>query len=377
MSNKEYFTLIIDSPIINAGTGIIPVKFLNTLAAIEHICKNEGIPFYNLYVEKNYTGTHNGYAEFEKRQTKIGEIHTKLKESSVEGVYKNIGYYIIICNTNENDVSFYKFNPNNNLGLDVTFKDIRGKSDLLDLVNKSGNFDNITKIVIEYPFNVTIEDIQTPLLPPSVKFVNFFESLISKYGAPKLWVAECEKDKPDIIYKLERKYFTKDFTLGILYKNDEFFCYTAEDTVRFSTNDSLLFDPNKSYPFSCQLCKDKILHETAIPCGTYFLRKHYSGKLKGNYPRLYSLGAQEVPCYYAILMHGGSGAGSSSGCIILGSQINKESGGISGGRALAINIHDNINNNCIGLKITQKIGEKDLSDDEINRIRNGEKLGDI
>ena len=106
-----------------------------------------------------------------------------------------------------------------------------------------------------------------------------------------------------------------NYTIGSLFINGEFFCYTLEDTDRYLTSDMSLED----------IQSKKIYGKTAIPKGVYFIdmntvstkfkdrlwAKPYDGKL----PRLLN-----VPGYEGILIHVGNTVEDTSGCILVGTE---------------------------------------------------------
>lgn len=85
-------------------------------------------------------------------------------------------------------------------------------------------------------------------------------------------------------------------TIGRLYINNEFFCYTLEDRVR---------------PKGV-----KVYSETAIPSGIYKVIVSYSPKFKKLLPEILN-----VPMFSGIRMHGGLNANSSAGCVILAKEL--------------------------------------------------------
>lgn len=105
------------------------------------------------------------------------------------------------------------------------------------------------------------------------------------------------------------------YTIGSLFINGEFFCYTLEDIDRYLTSDMSLED----------IQNKKIYGKTAIPKGVYFIdmntvstkfkdrlwAKPYDGKL----PRLLN-----VPGYEGILIHVGNTVEDTSGCILVGTE---------------------------------------------------------
>lgn len=91
--------------------------------------------------------------------------------------------------------------------------------------------------------------------------------------------------------RVERRIFTDDVTIGELYVNDEFMCYTLEDAVRDT----------------------KIYGKTAIPKGTYKVIFNMSNRFKRRMPLLLN-----VPNYEGVRIHAGNTHVDTDGCIILG-----------------------------------------------------------
>lgn len=96
-----------------------------------------------------------------------------------------------------------------------------------------------------------------------------------------------------------RDVFTEKETLGKMFIDGSFFCYTLEDVVR-------------DY---------KIKHQTAIPAGTYKVVYVFSPKFKKLMPRLL-----DVKNFEGVLIHGGNTAVDSSGCILVAFKRNEEKG---------------------------------------------------
>lgn len=109
----------------------------------------------------------------------------------------------------------------------------------------------------------------------------------------------------------------KDYTIGNLFVNGKLFCQTVEDTDR-DLNRNGRFDNGEA----------KVYAQTAIPNGRYRVtmavqspkfsqRREYDwwkpNGLCGMLPRLL-----DVPHFEGILIHAGSSARSSAGCIIVG-----------------------------------------------------------
>ncbi len=91
--------------------------------------------------------------------------------------------------------------------------------------------------------------------------------------------------------RVERRIFTDDVTIGELYVNDEFMCYTLEDAVR----------------------DIKVYGKTAIPKGTYKVIFNMSNRFKRRMPLLL-----KVPNYEGVRIHAGNTHVDTDGCIILG-----------------------------------------------------------
>ena len=105
--------------------------------------------------------------------------------------------------------------------------------------------------------------------------------------------------------KVIREIKTEVSTIGRLFVNDKFFCYTLEDKDRgLKQTDSLLFINTK-----------KIFGLTAIPSGNYELIVNLSPKFKRMLPRILN-----IKGFDGVLMHRGNTANDSLGCIILGYQ---------------------------------------------------------
>ena len=113
---------------------------------------------------------------------------------------------------------------------------------------------------------------------------------------------------------LDRKYKKDTYTIGRLYCDGQFICNTVEDKDRgISDKDSL-----------DKIKKVKVYAKTAIPTGTYKItldvvspkfsqKPYYKAFCNGKLPRLLN-----VKGFDGILIHKGSNADSSAGCIIVG-----------------------------------------------------------
>lgn len=100
--------------------------------------------------------------------------------------------------------------------------------------------------------------------------------------------------------KVARERFSDTTTIGKLYIDGQFECYTLEDTVR-------QFGPHG---------EGKIMGQTAIPAGVYKVIINRSERFKKNMIRLL-----DVPFFTGILMHGGNTHEDTHGCILVGKTI--------------------------------------------------------
>ena len=108
--------------------------------------------------------------------------------------------------------------------------------------------------------------------------------------------------------QLKRIFKGGDYTIGKLYIDGVYFSDTIEDMVR----DLPPVCPNTPRGIACA-CKEKVYAETAIPAGTYKVTMQFSPRFKRVLPYLH-----DVPHFLGILIHAGSTAESSAGCIIVG-----------------------------------------------------------
>lgn len=92
--------------------------------------------------------------------------------------------------------------------------------------------------------------------------------------------------------EIKRKIFTDKSTIGEMFINGKFFCYTLEDKVR----------------------EVKIQGETAIPKGTYDTIIDMSTRFKKLMPHILN-----VPNFSGIRIHAGNTNKDTEGCILLGS----------------------------------------------------------
>lgn len=91
-----------------------------------------------------------------------------------------------------------------------------------------------------------------------------------------------------------RKHATDDCTIGELYIDGTFFCFTLEDEIR----------------------EVKVKDETAIPAGLYNIKINYSPKFKEFMPLI-----EDVPGFDGIRIHAGNNDDETSGCILVGMSV--------------------------------------------------------
>lgn len=103
--------------------------------------------------------------------------------------------------------------------------------------------------------------------------------------------------------KLLRLSTTKDSTVGVLYRDGIFECFTCEDPWH----------------------KMKIPGETRIPAGTYDIQLRTEGGMIERYKKKFGeshrgmLWLQNVPGYQYVYLHIGNSASDTEGCILVGS----------------------------------------------------------
>jgi len=92
--------------------------------------------------------------------------------------------------------------------------------------------------------------------------------------------------------KVIREMFTEDSTIGKMYINDKYHCYTLEDKVR----------------------DVKVQNVTAIPKGRYEVIINFSNRFQQLMPLLLS-----VPNFEGVRIHWGNYSKDTEGCILVGS----------------------------------------------------------
>lgn len=106
-----------------------------------------------------------------------------------------------------------------------------------------------------------------------------------------------------MIVKVIRKWFTDKSTIGELFVDDKFLCYTLEDKDRgLKQTDSLMWIKAK-----------KIFGVTAIPYGTYEVGFTMSKRFERVLPEIYN-----VPGWEGVRIHSGNTDADTLGCILLG-----------------------------------------------------------
>lgn len=111
---------------------------------------------------------------------------------------------------------------------------------------------------------------------------------------------------------LKRIALCQTYTIGKLYIDDDYFCDTLEDAVRDLDKDGKFGNGEK-----------KVYAKTAIPYGTYkittnvvsprFKNRVWAKPYGGKIPRLIN-----VPSFDGVLIHPGSSAADTSGCLLVG-----------------------------------------------------------
>ena len=126
---------------------------------------------------------------------------------------------------------------------------------------------------------------------------------------------------------VDRKYKKETYTIGNLYVDGEWFCNTLEDKDRGLKSSMSLEEVERL----------KVYAETAIPAGKYIVKmnvvspkynrvKWYKDNFGGRMPRL-----ENVKGFSGVLIHPGTTAVDSAGCIIVG--LNKKKGNVLESRA--------------------------------------------
>lgn len=112
---------------------------------------------------------------------------------------------------------------------------------------------------------------------------------------------------------LKREYFGDTFTVGKLYKDDQFVGYTLEDKVREEAG-----MPVETW---------KVFGNTAIPKGTYKVAITFSNRFQIKLPQLL-----DVPGFSGVRIHTGNSSKDTEGCILVGSVWDGKSDWIGGSK---------------------------------------------
>ena len=110
--------------------------------------------------------------------------------------------------------------------------------------------------------------------------------------------------------KLVRDILMPNFTLGILYVDDQFQCYTCEDTVRGDG------DP-------ATVAQWKQWGITAIPYGTYPVDMRYSPHFGKDMAHV-----ENVPGFTEIMIHNGNTTKDTDGCVLVGTMRDNNAGSV-------------------------------------------------
>lgn len=102
---------------------------------------------------------------------------------------------------------------------------------------------------------------------------------------------------------VKREYKKKDYTIGKMYINGEYFCDSLEDTDRGLTQVMTL----------AEIKEVKEYGRTAIPIGKYPIAYTYSQRFKKHLPLLL-----QVPAFEGVRIHSGNTHKDTEGCILLG-----------------------------------------------------------
>lgn len=102
---------------------------------------------------------------------------------------------------------------------------------------------------------------------------------------------------------VKREYKKKDYTIGHVYINGEYFCDSLEDTDRGLTSIMTL----------SEIKEVKEYGRTAIPTGRYPIAYTYSNRFKKHLPLLL-----QVPAFEGLRIHSGNTHKDTEGCILLG-----------------------------------------------------------
>lgn len=106
----------------------------------------------------------------------------------------------------------------------------------------------------------------------------------------------------EILFRVEREWFTERSTIGRLYFQNNVMCFTLEDRIRKLQDEKGLFHPEW-----------KVRAHTAIPAGRYKLLVNHSPKFNKLLPLVLN-----VPLFEGIRWHPGNTDHDTEGCLLLG-----------------------------------------------------------
>ena len=107
--------------------------------------------------------------------------------------------------------------------------------------------------------------------------------------------------------QLIREFFTPTETLGSLYIDGKFFCFTLEDKDRGLRSSHALTD----------ILNRKVKGQTAIPTGKYKVSVTMSNRFKRPMPLIH-----DVPGFEGVRLHGGNTHHNTEGCPLVARQRN-------------------------------------------------------
>jgi len=117
--------------------------------------------------------------------------------------------------------------------------------------------------------------------------------------------------------EIKRIINTPNDTIGELYIDGKFECFTLEDENRDLNHDGNFIGEKKVYG------------DTRIPCGTYKITKRFIGHIKEWLCKLwpgivkYSLWIRNIPDFEDVLIHPGTTDKDTLGCILVGQSYSK------------------------------------------------------
>lgn len=127
--------------------------------------------------------------------------------------------------------------------------------------------------------------------------------------------------------RLDRIHKSDDFTIGKIFIDDVFECYSLEDEHR----------------------EVKVMHETRIPSGTYEIKLRLFGGHHERYKQKFNyhkgmLWLQDVPKFKDILIHIGNDDDDTSGCILVGQSMSLSNGTLSNSTLAYSKLYQKVSN---------------------------------